>query len=94
MITKKEFIKKAMHNAIKEYIRTVLLSNEYSDKFVAKSDKKKFEAELEKISEDVIDILVGKLNDKEPTKQEFEILLIKSIDEYFGDKGGTKNNSK
>jgi hypothetical protein len=96
MIDREEYFRKVMKNTVKISIQTLLRTTEFSRNFLVRGDKKNIDKELDKISDDVMDLFIKKLKEKgylednkEPSQSEFERLLKETVQDYFGEKSAS-----
>ena len=90
MISEEDYLRRDMSRALRNTVQTLFRSRELSKRFLLREDKEAIDEEIDRISQDLVDLLLRKiraegLDDQEQlSEKRFAELYNTTVKEYFG----------
>lgn len=90
MISEDDFTQKVLRGAVKDAVQTFLRSQDWSAKFLTRSDTRKIDEEIERMTDEITAAFAKTLKDRgylgkdrTPSEEEFSSLFRSTLDEYL-----------
>jgi len=90
-----EFLRLTIKEILRSMAESILMSKSISKEYASSANKVEIERNLDVASEEIANRLITKLNvqQKELSKEEFESLVIQTVNQYFSEKNANRSSS-